>query len=521
MQVDLSIWLRSCQEETTIPQSGLRTGNIPAWLSGSLVQNGPGKFSFGSDVFKHLFDGSALIQKFEVSGGEVTYQCKFVKTKAFKKNSAASKIVVPEFGTPVRQKGLLKIFSKDQVMSDNTMITVYPFNDSLYTFYESPIVHRLDQSLATVAREDLTSLGLVTQACHPHFDKHGNMITVGLKLGLFGPKYSVTKFLRSDPDTALKSKGTTLAEVSCRRIFHPGYMHSFSITKNFIVLIEQPLTVGVKAIISAILQGKSLSTALAWDSERGVIFHLINRKTGELYPMKYVAKSFFFLHTINAYEDQGHVVVDICSYNNPSMMDCMFLEKLQSAQSNADYAALFRGRPKRYVLPLSPVLGDTQNQVLLDYTVACAHNISPRCVSIQPGLLCDAGCETPTIHYAKYNGRKYQYFYAITSDVDGDNAGKVMKINTMTSKVVAWQEENTYCSEPVFVPSPDSTAEDEGVVICSIIWGKPHVNMAGIVFLNARDMALIARVQFKLQGPVPKPLHGCFLPSWEFKMTTQ
>ena len=27
------------------------------------VQNGPGKFSFGNDVFKHLFDGSALLQK--------------------------------------------------------------------------------------------------------------------------------------------------------------------------------------------------------------------------------------------------------------------------------------------------------------------------------------------------------------------------------------------------------------------------------------------------------------------------
>merc|ERR1712106_117779 len=327
-------------------------------------------------------------------------------------------------------------------------------------------------------------------------------------------------FMKSDPNASLVSKGTTLGEVPCNRMFNPGYMHSFSITDNFIILVEQPLTVSVKAMVSAILGGRSLSTALKWDNEKGVIFHLMNKTTGRHYPIKYVAKSFFFLHTINAYEDNDHVVIDICSYDNPAMMDCMFLSKLQFAQSNADYAKLFRGRPKRYVLPLKPVLGDCQNQVKLDYTVACAHSLSSTCVSVQPSLICQVGCETPAIHYKKYNGKKYQYFYAITSDVDAENAGKLMKIDTNTGKVTIWQEENTYCSEPVFIPAPGSMAEDDGVIICSIIWGKPHVNMAGVVFLNAGDLSLIAKVHFKLVGPVPKPLHGCFLPSWEFKMTT-
>ena len=515
--MDISIWLRSCQEETQHPTIGIRTGDIPDWLSGSLVQNGPGKFSFGSDVYKHLFDGSALIQKFEVSGGEVTYQCKFVRTEAFKKNSEAGKIVVPEFGTAVKSKGLWKKFSRNQVMSDNTMITVYPFNDSLYTFYESPFVHRLEPDLTTVAREDLGKLGMLSHASHPHFDKQGNMITVGLRLGPFGPKYSVTKFSKSEPSASLSSKGATVAEVRCSRLFHPGYMHSFSITDNFVILIEQPLTVSVTAMVSALLQGHSLSTALKWNSEKGVIFHLMNKTTGLHYPIKYVAKSFFFLHTINAYEDKGHVVVDICSYDSPAMMDCMFLAKLQSAQSNADYAKLFRGRPKRYVLPLKPVHGDSQNQVKLEYTSACAHSLSATSVSVQPGLICQVGCETPAIHYEKYNGKKYQYFYAITSDVDAENAGKMMKIDSQTGIVKTWQEENTYCSEPVFVPSPDSAAEDDGVIIFSIIWGKPHVKMAGVIFLKAQDLSLIARAHFKLPGPVPKPLHGCFLPSWEFK----
>ena len=61
-----------------------RYGTIPHWIKGSFVQNGPGNFTFGSDVFRHLFDGSALVRKFNIADGNVTYQCKFVKTESFK-----------------------------------------------------------------------------------------------------------------------------------------------------------------------------------------------------------------------------------------------------------------------------------------------------------------------------------------------------------------------------------------------------------------------------------------------------
>ena len=75
---------RTCLEENYQPVRGRREGIIPAWISGSLVQNGPGKFYFGSSVFHHLFDGSALVRKFCINQGEVTYQCQFVKTQSYK-----------------------------------------------------------------------------------------------------------------------------------------------------------------------------------------------------------------------------------------------------------------------------------------------------------------------------------------------------------------------------------------------------------------------------------------------------
>ena len=93
--VDLSIWLRSCIEEVIVPKKGQLVvknaekdgipGGIPVWLRGDLMMNGPGKFYFGTDVFQHLFDGSAIVQKYAIAeDGQVYYQSQFLKTKSFK-----------------------------------------------------------------------------------------------------------------------------------------------------------------------------------------------------------------------------------------------------------------------------------------------------------------------------------------------------------------------------------------------------------------------------------------------------
>ena len=126
-------------------------------------------------------------------------------------------------------------------------------------------------------------------------------------------------------------------------MLNPSYMHSFSMTEHYFILLEQPLTVSVTGVMSAVLKGDSLSSALRWDEKRDVKFHLINRQTGKRFHIKYVSRAFFFLHTINAYEDRDHVVLDVCGYDSPAMMDCMFVEQLQTAQFNPNYAPLFRG----------------------------------------------------------------------------------------------------------------------------------------------------------------------------------
>ena len=68
----------------------------------------------------------------------------------------------------------------------------------------------------------------------------------------------------------------------------------------------------------------------------------------------------------------------------------------------------------------------------------------------------------------------FRYFYAISSDVAIEHPGRLVKVDTKTSKVKpvtvesyvslkslqveSWSEDNCYCSEPVYIAEPAEAA---------------------------------------------------------------
>lgn len=538
--VDLSIWLRSCISEQEKPLEGIVKGQIPEWILGSFLQNGPGKFFYGDKIVRHLFDGAALVQKYHIEEGKVMYQCRYLRTEAFKKNLVAKDVTINEFATPGTNKDGRLAFIGDlgKIMSDNTFISVYPLGQEYYCYYESPFIQRVDpDTLFTLKTINLNKhWNVLTNASHPHFDDYGNLLSLGMKVGTTGPEYIITKtkvdddnymaildnkakgdhYLKDETlDLAKFDESQIVAKVKSRWMMDPSYMHSFSVTENYYVIVEQPMTVNVPSLIAGTLKKRPMINSMRWKGESTTLFHVVHKVTGERIKMRYRTKAFFFLHTINAYEDEGHIVIDICSFSKPDMLYCMYLEALQKAQSNPDYAELFRGRPQRYVLPLKVANNQhtkrDENLVTLSYTTAQAFLEKKRTIRLVPQTICDVGCETPTINYDQHNGKKYRYFYAITADVDDPvSAGQIHKIDTISGKVHTWCEIGSYCAEPMFVPKPDSQDEDDGVILSSIIRNKPEVNYTALLVLDAKTMTEIGRAEFRCVGPVPKPLHGYF-----------
>ncbi|RZF31954.1 hypothetical protein LSTR_LSTR012424 [Laodelphax striatellus] len=522
---DVSVWFRTCRKEITEPLEGVVTGKVPDWIQGSLLRNGPGSLEVGEDKFQHLFDGSALIHRFEIKNGKVTYQCKFLETNTYKKNKAAQRIVVTEFGTAGVPDPCKSIFDRFSVlfnpgeMSDNAMISIYPFGDELYAFAETSVIHRIDaETLDTLERVNISEhVNVVNHTSHPHVMDDGTVYNVGVGLNFCGPCFNIVKF----PAPSLLANGKTpfdqaevVGSVSARWKFNPSYMHTFGITENYFIIVEQPLSISFATMISRHVQNKPMAPCLKWKKNEKTVIHLIDRRTGK--PVKeYFADPFFFLHIINQYEENGFLILDICCYRDASMLDCMYIQALQDASRNVDYCEMFRGRPLRFVLPLSIPFNYKSwgtNLVTLAGTTASAYVFLDKTVFVCPEMLCNLGCETPRINYEKYMGKPYRYFYAISSDVDMENPGTLIKVDTKTKTCLTWCEDHIFPSEPVFVPSPSSQSEDDGVVLSSLLWTRGFDNKVGLLVLDAKTWTELGRATFITPTPVPKCLHGWFKP---------
>lgn len=73
-------WLLVMTNTSLQPWNIFLSGRIPSFIKGSLLRLGPGLFEVGSEPFYHLFDGQALMHKFDFSNGQVTYVRKYVRS---------------------------------------------------------------------------------------------------------------------------------------------------------------------------------------------------------------------------------------------------------------------------------------------------------------------------------------------------------------------------------------------------------------------------------------------------------
>ncbi|XP_011862106.1 PREDICTED: carotenoid isomerooxygenase-like isoform X2 [Vollenhovia emeryi] len=572
-----SVWARSCEKEVIEPlRSTEVTGTIPKWLKGTLLRNGPGNLKVGKYRYQHLFDSSALLHRFEITDGEVTYQRRFVQTEVYKRNMAAQRIVFNEFGTSATPDPcktifhrVATVFNPNKTLSDNTMISVYPFGDEYYTFTEAPVMHRIDpKNLATLDKINLPKyVNIVHHTSHPHVMADGTVYNAGLSITPMGPRYIVVCFSPSsvvvdesgeEKELSMFDQATIVASVPSRWMFNPSYMHTFGITDNFFIILEQPLSISVVKMTTGRFKQEPTMNSLKWHDNESTLIHVISRETGKTV-RTFVAETFFYLHIINQFEtrDGDYIALDVCCYRNSKMLEYMYIDAMNSMHENADFSRLFRARPLRFVLPLRQPSQDTppERNLIAVKTVyqstvvngepvdrrpssdingnagdneyhdqakrwrdehksalrkkPSAHRLLDGRIFVKPELLCDVGCETPRINTDFHLGKEYRYFYAISCDMDLKNPGTLIKVDTVRKTKKMWQECNVYPSEPIFVPDPNGKNEDDGVIVSSLVWAENETQV-GLLVLDAVTFTEIARVTFDTPGPVPKCLHGWF-----------
>ncbi|XP_006004911.1 beta,beta-carotene 15,15'-dioxygenase [Latimeria chalumnae] len=501
-------------------------GQIPAWLQGTLLRNGPGMHTVGETSYNHWFDGLALMHSFTFKDGEVFYQSKYLRSDTYKKNMEANRIVVSEFGTMAYPDPCKNIFSKAfsylshtiPEFTDNCLINIMKCGEDYYAVTETNFIRKIDpKSLDTLEKVDYTKyIALNLASSHPHYDAAGDTINMGTSIADKGKtKYLIVKIPNMKPVESEKKKKVYFKnlEVLCSIPSHgrlnPSYYHSFGITENYIVFVEQPFKLDLLKLATAYFRGINWASCLNFHSEDKTFIHIIDRRTKTSVSTKFHTDALVLYHHVNAYEEDGHVVFDVIAYNDSSLYDMFYLANVrqESAEFEAKNTSSSKPACRRFVIPLQPDKDAELGTNLVKLASTTADAIKEKdSIYCHPEILVE-DIELPRINY-NYNGKKYRYIY-VTGIAWKPIPTKIVKFDTLTRKSVEWQEEDCWPAEPVFVPSPDAKEEDDGIVLSSIVCTSPN-KFPFLLILDAKTFTELARAS--INADVHLDLHGYFIP---------
>ncbi|MDQ8047302.1 MAG: carotenoid oxygenase family protein, partial [Patulibacter sp.] len=309
---DLRTWFSETDGETAHGPAGIE-GDLPAWLTGTLIRNGAA--AFGRGVARHYLDGSAMLHRFAFPGdGTATYGSRFLRTKA-RAAMEEGRIDFHEFASdPCRRlaEPIATLFSPR--ITDNASVNVARLGDEFVAMTETPLPIAFDpatlDTLGVAARPP--GRGAFTPTAHPQMDpRTGGWLTTQVH---FGPRSSYRVFERHADGTSKQLAKIDTAE--------PAYLHSFAITERRIVFVEQPLRIRPLDLLAG---RKPFIEAFRWKPELGTVFHVLDRGTGRVV-RRHQGPAFFVFHHVNAFDDGDDLVVDLCAYDDPSIIDALYLD---------------------------------------------------------------------------------------------------------------------------------------------------------------------------------------------------
>ena len=440
------------------------SGRLPEWLTGSLLRTGPAKWEVGDRTMNHWFDGFAMLHRFGIAGGRVSYASRFLESNAYRDAKRTGRITHSEFATdPCRSLFQRVAATFSPTLSDNANVNLVELGERFIAMTETPIPVEFDAETLATAGVAYEAPGTLTTA-HPHLDRaSGGLINYSAKLG---PRNEYRFFRLARDDAAPEV-------IASQAVKEPAYMHSFGLTARWLVLAEFPYVVNPLRLA---FSGRPYIENFRWKPELGTRFTLLDRATGEA-SGPFGTDACFGFHHVNAYEEGDEVVVDLCAFGDAGIVEDLYLERLRAGKAVADpELRRFRIRP-----------GDG---------------------SVSHERLVEDGFDLPRINYARYHERKHRYVWGVATDDSGWLA-RIVKADVERRETIAWAEPGRYAGEPVFVADPGAKSEDAGVVLSVVLDADQGVSF--LLVLDAASLDEIARAE--APHHIPFGFHGQFAPA--------
>jgi carlactone synthase/all-trans-10'-apo-beta-carotenal 13,14-cleaving dioxygenase len=466
-------------------------GSVPSWLKGSYLRNGPGLFEVGERRLEHWFDGYGMLMRVKLDGdAPPLLTTQFVDSDAFRSVKERNAMGFAEFmkplvelgsGLPEQLRGLAELAFG--APTDNACVNVcsYPSSERLVAMTET------QRSWWSVDLETLATKERVTwcgddvgqlSTAHAQRDPAGGgWVNVGTQIAPpFWSQYHI--FRLSDDATAERQ---ILASIPCADGAAPNWLHSFALTRNKVVVLEQPAAYSVAAMVGL---ASASHGSIQWNAEEGTRVHVLDRATNAL-TTHVVQPAFFFFHVANAFDapdDSGEVMVDLCSFDSPEIVTALRLDRL----TNDDLAT------------------DLPTSRLVRLTIPAGGRRPPTTHHLDDLSVTGGFSDLPTIAPGAHGVPSYRFVYSIGVDRPTVVSNRLVKTDVSGGGGgAAFAVPGMLPGEPLFVPRPGGTEEDDGVVLSM---GTDPEGSTSLYVLDARNMRLVARCRCAIA--LPAGFHG-------------
>jgi carotenoid cleavage dioxygenase-like enzyme len=450
------------------------TGTVPEWLSGTYILNGPGQFEIGGEEVNHWFDGLAMLRRFTIDDGEVTYTNRFLRSEEFEHARETGDLKRLQFGTTAPKSLVERVRTTvSPSLTDNASVSITRYGDQLAAVTETPRLTTIDpqtlEATGQVSFQDETDTAVQWTLAHAHHDAdRETVVDLGFHIG---PTHRYVLLEREVGSTRRREIGS----VSTDRL---SYVHSFGLTDRYAVIVESPLKLRVRRLF----QDRPFIERFAWDESLDTRFLIVDRQSGRLVADPETTP-FMTYHHVNAFEQGDTLVVDLIAYDNDYAVRGLSLDRTRSETDEFPV-----GRLRRYEIALGATGASVDSETL------------------HPGPV-----SMPTMDYTRRNMKPYQYAYCAGHEppASPELMQRIVKIDVREGDATDWDAGGDYLSEPLFVPRPSGTAEDDGVVLSTAI--DVDGTMSWLVVLDAGRLEELARA--RVPHCLPFPTHGQFYES--------
>jgi carotenoid cleavage dioxygenase-like enzyme len=427
------------------------TGQIPAELSGRYLRNGPNPLGL-DDPGYHWFLGAGMVHGVRLRDGRAEwYRNRWVRAK-----DVAAKLGEEWPSGPVHEG-----FD----FAANTHIISHA-GRTLATVEAGPLPYELSEELDTIGPCDFGGTLPGGYAAHTKLDPRT------------GELHAIAYFWAWDHvqhvviDVAGRVIRTTDIPVS-----DGPMMHDFALTEKYVILYNLPVT------FSLDLVAEGIRLPYTWNPAHQPLVGLLPRDGSSGVRWFEIAPCWVF-HTLNAYDDGGKVVIDLCQY-----------------PGSFDVATLWTGHGPatldRWII--DPDAGQVTQQGLNDRPQEFPR-VDERVVS-----------RPHRFGYSAVIGEVSRATVALSGDFKDQAFSNALLKHDLDRGTVQAHEFGTgeTAGEAVFAPVAPDAAEDDGYVMAFV--HNPERGAADLVILAAQDFAGEPVARVHLPARIPLGFHGSWL----------